>query len=304
MDNENFDVLKALDTGAVSTGEVLIPEVIEEGIRRLIETRSPLWDMIRKPRGEGYAYGWKEQNTLPPASFGAELAALPTANDATYSVATEPYKSMYTRGEVSGQLIAASRTFIDAVQESINNHMLGFIRTIEQKIITADAAVNPLEFNGLNKWITNTVYADTNGDGTGTDQELTLNMLDVLAAHAPASDPTVFIMSQAAWRKLGSLMQPQLRYSTTRVDGGFEVPTYLGIPILALRDTHGTALDDTIYAPNMELVFMPILQDFTFEPLAKVRDSYDYMIRFYLSFIVEGASRNHAKLTGVDFTIS
>jgi hypothetical protein len=48
----NFDIRKALDTSVSTTGAVLVPEVVSEGIRMFVETRSPLWNIIPKVQAE------------------------------------------------------------------------------------------------------------------------------------------------------------------------------------------------------------------------------------------------------------
>jgi len=299
-----IDIRKALDTGAVSTGAVLIPEIIDPGIRMMVETRSPLWNIIDKVPADGYAFAYKEQTGLPVASFGAELGALPAAQNATYVEKSVPIKSIYIRGELSGQIIEASRTLVNILDREIQNSALGMIRTLEQKLIAGDSVAQPNEFDGLNKWITTIVYGDTVGNGTGTDQELTLAMLDQLIDAPPGGPPTHLIMGKAMRRKLWSILQPQVRYlDTTTIPGGFTVPTYGGLPIIDLFD-NGSILATSILAPDMSLVFMPVLKDLTYEELAHTRDSLDYFLKMYLSLVVTGAARHHAKLTDVTSVIS
>ena len=300
----SLDIRKALDTGVVSTGAVLVPEIIDAGIRMFVETRSPLWNIIRKFEVDGYAYAYREQNGLPVASFGAELGAMIPAQNATYVERSVPIKSIYIRGELSGQIIEASRTLVNVLEREIENSAMGMVRTLEQKLVAGDATTNPNEFDGLNEWITTTVFNDTVGNGTGTDQELTLAALDVLIDAPPGGEPTHLIMSKAMRRKLWSLLQPQVRYmDTTTVEGGFTVPSYGGLPVIDLFD-NGTILATSILAPDMRLVYMPILKNLTYEELAHTRDSIDYFLKMYLTLVVEGAARHHAKMTDVLSTIS
>ena len=300
----NFDIRKALDTSNSTTGAVLVPEVISEGIRMFVETRSPLWNIIPKVQAEGAAYAYREQNGLPVASFGAELAALPAAQNATYLDRAVPIKSIYIRGEVSGQLIESSRTFIDVLEREINNSALGMIRTLEQKIVSGDSAVNPNEFDGLAKWITTTVDMDEDPTGTTTPGALSLVALEELIAAAPGGDPTHLIMGKPMRRKLWSLLQNQVRYiNNTGIDGSFGTPSYGNIPIIELFD-NATILADTILAVDMNMVRMPILKPMTYEELAHTRDSLDWILKMYLTLVVEGAARHGAKMINVDSAIA
>ena len=271
-----LDIRKALDTQAGSTGAVLVPEVIDAGIRMFVETRSPLWNIIRKFSVDSYAYAYREQNGLPVASFGAELGALPAAQNATYVERAVPIKSIYIRGELSGQIIEASRSFVNVLEREIENSAMGMVRTLEQKIVAGDTVGFPNEFDGLAKWITITVDGtDTGGATGGADGPLSLALLDQLIDAPAGGPPTHLIMSFAMRRKLWSILQPQVRYmDTVEVQGGFKVPSYGGLPIVELFD-NGTILADTVLAPDMRLVYMPILKDLTYEELAHTRDSID-----------------------------
>lgn len=306
MAEEILDIRKALDTGAGSTGAVLVPEVIDAGIRMFVETRSPLWNIIRKfPLDGGMAYGYREQNGLPVASFGAELGALPAAQNATYVDRSVPIKSIYIRGELSGQIIEASRTLINILQREIENSAMGMVRTLEQKLVSGDSVALPNEFDGMAKLITTTIDGtDTGGATGGADGPLSLALLDMLIDAPAGGEPTHLIMSKAMRRKLWSILQPQVRYmDTTTVEGGFTVPTYGGLPIIDLFD-NGTILADTVLAPDMNLIYMPILKPLTYEELAHTRDSIDYFLKIYLTLVVEGAARHHAKLIDVSPTIA
>jgi hypothetical protein len=53
----------------------------------------------------------------------------------------------------------------------------------------------------------------------------------------------------------------------------------------------------------MDLVSAPVLLPFTYEELAKTRDSVDYFIKTYMAIVVEGAARHHAKMINVSSTI-
>lgn len=303
----DFDLRKALDTtGVGNTGTILVPEVIEAGLNRFIETRSPIWNIIPKVRAKGMAYFYKELNGLPTASFGAEMQNLPAATAPTFADRNVPIKSIYTRGEISGQLIEATRTFIDVLAEDIELHMTGLVRELEVKTLSGNATSFPNEFNGLDVLITNVYHNDTVGDGSGTDQELTLAALDAMLDLPAGGTPTHLFMSKAMKRKLWSMLQPQVRFMSTQdIEGGFTVATYMGLPVFDLFD-NTSLLANKIIAPQINdgLVFYPVLKDMSFEPLAKDKDSYDYMIKMYLTLVVKGAARHHVKMEDVTSTIS
>src|SRR5690349_21821158 len=138
-----LNIEKALDTSVGTTGNVLVPEVVEEGIRMFVETSSPLWNTIRKVQGEGAGWAYREQNGLPSASWGTELGALPAAQSGTYAERFIPFKTIYIRGEISGQMIEASRTLLNILSREIDNSTRGMIRTLELAILAGDSSSNP-----------------------------------------------------------------------------------------------------------------------------------------------------------------
>lgn len=293
-----LDIRRALDTSSGTTGNVLVPLVISEGVRMYIETRSPLWNIINKQPFDGYAYVYREQTGLPVASFGAELGALPAAQNAAYVERSVAIKSVYIRGELSGQIIEASRSLLNVLQREITNSSLGLVRTLEQKIVAGDATANPNEFDGLDKWITNTVDFAASG-APGVPVSLTLSMVDQLIDTPQGGNPTHLIMSKPMGRRIWSLLQAQQRFNdVANINGGFQVPVYGGLPIIRLFD-NTTILQNEILAPNMDMVTIPVLKDVTYEELAHTRDSTDYFLKMYLTLVVEGGARYHAKAIDV-----
>lgn len=310
MDQFNFsnlDIQKALDTTNTTTGSVLVPEIVSPGIRLFVETRSPLYSMIRKLAWDTQVYAYVEQNGLPVASWGAEMAALPAASQSTYADRFVPLKSLYTRGEISGQLLQFSRTYVDILQREIENHALALARKLEAGIVAGDATANPNEFDGLDKLITNTVNAaGTGGAAVGVAGPLSMALFNQLSVQAIGSTPSAYIMDQNMQLKLWSIFQTNVRYMNEgqlTIQGGTSVPTWGGRPIITLTDVHAT-LVNKILAPDMSMIYMPVGLPITYEELAKTRDSRDYFMRTYLTLVVEGAARHHAKLINVSSAIA
>lgn len=298
MNEDVMDIRRALDTSNGTTGNVLVPLVISDGVRMYIETRSPLWNIISKFDFDGYAFVYREQTGLPVASFGAELGALPAAQNAAYVQRSIPMKSVYVRGELSGQIIEASRSLVNVLQREITNSSIGLVRTLEQKIVAGDSTANPNEFDGLDKWITNAVDFAASG-APGVPVSLTLAMIDQLIDTPQGGNPTHLIMSKGMGRRIWGLLQAQQRFNdVANINGGFQVPVYGGLPIVRLFD-NTTILQNEILAPNMDMVSMPILKNVTYEELAHTRDSTDYFLKMYLALIVEGGARYHAKAIDV-----
>lgn len=318
MPNSPLDIQKALttQTHAGGAGEFLTPELIQAGIREYFETRTPVWNQFRKEPISSNSVVYRAQSGVPVASFGAEMGPLPAAQTVAYTEEAIPTKSIYARGEISGQMLAASRSFGDILQREIRNHVVGIINTLETTLVTGDATARPAEFDGLNKWITNEV--DASGDGGTTETPLTLNHLELLLDAPRYAGANILFMNSATRRRLWSVLQPQIRFiGETEINGGFRVRAYNDLPIIEVKpnasavDDAGTAgvneaevanLDGIILAVNSDMVWIPVLQDLTYEELAHTVDSTDFIIKMYLTMIVEGGEFYHAKLTNFTTT--
>lgn len=304
MSDQTLNIQKALDTTETTTGNFLTQDMIVAGIREYFEKRTPLWNQFRKEKVDSNAIVFKEQDGVPVASFGAELAALPAAQHATYSESAVSMKSIYSRGEVSGQLIASSKGYsqgyADALDREIRNHTLGMVNTLENTLVVGDSAARPQEFDGLVKWITNTVDAGTI-NGRSAPADLILSDLEYLQDSTTTGYFDMYIMDAASRRRLWAVLLPQIRFvDKATIDGGFQVPTYNGLPIIEVKphtQAARDAMEGVILGVNKEKVWLPVLQDITYEELAHTRDSTDFIIKMYLAMVVEGGSAFHAKLT-------
>lgn len=291
--NEDLDLRKALITTS-GTGSNLIPEIVSEGLRKFVITASPLYAEVPKQPWENNTYVYRSITGLPTASFEADGATLPSATTGTYAKPTVAMKYIYTRGEVTGPMQQAAGNLLDALQLEVELHADGLVRTIEQKILTGDTGSDADEFDGLIEQI------DTNKhDASSTS--LSLSHLDT-ALDKPFGYPTHIILNRAMKRKLQSLLQAHQRYiDRTEVAGGFRVPTYNDLPIIAV-DNSITGLTTTVVLPDFRLVKFLIGQDIMFEPLAKTKDSDDFMLKMYCTLAVEGEALYHGKIINVTST--
>lgn len=294
---EDVDLRKALDTSG-NSGGVLIPEIVSQGLRRFVETRSPLYNETPKRDWPTNSYIFRSVTGLPTAAFGADGASLPSATQGTYAKPSVAMKYIYTTGSVTGPMIQAAASLLDAYQLEVELHAEALVRKLEQTIISGDSGSNAAEFDGLITQITGFVNNIGTGTGQATPTLLTLAHLDE-TLDKPAEYPSHIILNRAMGRRVWSLLQAQQRFvDRTEVAGGFRVPVYNDLPIIRV-DNAITGLDNTILFPDMRYVVMPVNQQLTFEELAKTKDSRDFMLKMYCTLAVEGASRFHAKLIGV-----
>jgi len=300
MDALNISkALGAAGTETAGIGSAMIRDHIVAGITEYFEKRTPLYNQFRKEKTTSTTIAFKDQLDLPVASFGAELGAMPAPQHATYGERAVMLKSLYSRGEVSGQLVAASEAYIPALEREIRNHTRAMINAVENTLVVGDSSARPNEFDGLVKWITNTVDA-SNG---GTAAPLRLSDLEVMRDSTTTGEYDLYIANAEVRRRLMSVILPQVRFQgeTKVIDGGFEVFAYQGVPFVEVKPhtpQAAAAMENIILGVNRDMVWIPVLQDLTYEELAHVRDSTDFIIKMYLGLVVEGGANYHAKLTG------
>ena len=99
---------------------------------------------------------------------------------------------------------------------------------------------------------------------------------------------TAAVTTRPVMRYINSLLQAQQQFvNTTEISAGFRVMTYDGLPLIV--DNH--------WGDNTKILFFDrgranllVHQDFTYEELAKTKDSVDYFIKGYFGFALEGAA--------------
>lgn len=296
---EDLDLRKALDTtGSGNTGNLLIPEIVSQGLRRFVETRSPLYNETPKRDWPTNSYIFRSVTALPTAAFGTDGGSLPSYTNATYAKPSVAMKYIYTTGSVTGPMIQAAASLVDAYQLEVELHAEALVRKIEQTIISGDTSTTAAEFDGLIKQIDTHINNVGTGTGQSTTTLLTLAHMDE-TLDKPAEYPTHIILNRAMGRRVWSLLQAQQRFvDRTEVAGGFRVPVYNDLPIIRV-DNAITGLDNIVLFPDMRYVVMPVNQNLQFEELAKTKDSRDFMLKMYCTLAVEGSARYHAKLVQV-----
>lgn len=285
------EIERALSTLVASTGNYLIPEVVDPVIRDYIWRATPLLTSgVTRMPWPTHTYYVRKRATLPTASWKLDDVALPAASNSTYTKVAKNVKFLYIRGEVTGPIQAASGGVVNALQEEIRVSARTVAEQLTKDIVVGDASPAE-EIDGM----LNQVPTGEPGDEGGTRTEttnLSLAMLD-RAIDDTLGEGNIILTSRKVRRAINALLQAQQRFvDSTEVSGGFRVPTYDGIPILT--DLHWED-DNDILIYRREDAKLLVNTDFTFSPLAKTKDSDDYFIKGYFGFALEGRP---VRLTG------
>jgi len=102
------DIERALSTSVGTTGAYLLPEVVDPVIRDYVTKATPVLSVVTRVNWPTQTYWIRKRTALPTAAFSTDGGSLPAASDSTYAKVSKTVKYLYTRGEVTGPLIAAA----------------------------------------------------------------------------------------------------------------------------------------------------------------------------------------------------
>lgn len=279
------DIERALNSLAASTGNYLIPEVVDPVIRDYVAKATPLLGVVTRLPWPTQTYWIRQRTALPTASWAADGGALPSATNSTYTRVSKSVSFIYTRGEVTGPLIAAAGGVVNALQEEIRTSSLAIAEQLTTDLMTGDGTSNKIT------GFIPQVPAGTPGDQGGTTDAgaaaLSLAMIDA-AIDNTLGECDVIITSRAVRRQINALLQAQQRFvDTIEVGAGFRVLSYDGVPILTDLHWEATSPKQILFARRSDMKLI-VNQDFTYSPLAKTKDSEDYFIKGYFGAALEG----------------
>lgn len=278
------DIERALSTSVASTGAYLLPEVVDPVIRDYVTKATPVLSVVTRVNWPTQTYWIRKRTALPTASFSTDGGSLPSASDSSYAKVAKTVKYLYTRGEVTGPLIAASGSVVNALQEEIRVHS----SVIGERLATAICVGDGTEDSGAGiVGIKNQINTSAPGDEGGTTTAsgaLTLAMIDK-ALDDTKGEADVIMTSRAVRRKINALLQGQQRFlDRVEVGAGFRVLSYDGVPIVT--DDHFE--QDEILVFRRADAKLIVNQDFTMEMLAKTKDAEEFYIKGYFGFALEG----------------
>jgi HK97 family phage major capsid protein len=290
-----MEIRKALDL-ASSAAAYFIPDVIDGSIRDFAAKVPTLYNVVNKRSWATNTYWIRKRLSLPGASWSIDGGPLPAATQSTYGRTFKTMKYLYTRGEVTGPMIQAAGSTFDALGMSVEEHQQTMVERLSTDIAIGNGAQN--DITGILHQITDDadLYTATGGQGAvvdGDGEDLTLNMLD--RAIDAASDigvgggrPNMIVTTRPVARMINSLLaQMQQFVNVTEIAAGFRVRTYDGIAITT--DNHWKDNSKILIFDSSKATLL-VHKDFTYEELAKTKDSVDFMIKWYGGFVLEGAA--------------
>lgn len=311
QENLSKVALKALDTtagGPGTAGYAMVPIFVDPRIVDVTRKYTPLVELVPRVTNQGMYADYNQLTAKGGATTAAEDAAL-SETDTTYDRKSTEIKFLYAVGRVTGPAIAAMPSWIlggltsaggatgafnDAVGTNAKQLEV-LVKTREMReleenlIINGDSGTTATEFDGIVSLMGTTNTVDK------VSSALALADIDTAVQNAfdDGGRPNLAICGSAVYTDLLGLLTAKIGYMqpVQEVFWGFStivLNTMVGqIPVVPSMYLDNTANLKAMYFLDMSVVEMRVLQDLTYEELAKTNDSQKFMLKIYEALIIK-----------------
>lgn len=289
---------KAMGTtigGAGTAGYAMIPIYVDPRIVDVTRKYTPLVELTPRTANMGMTSDFNKLTAKGGAAFGAEDGPQPDVVD-TYARVSTAIKFLYSVGRVTGPAQAAFPSYTlggftesaapTAKQLDIIVKTRALRELEENAIVNGDASALPLWFNGMITTQSTTNKVDKNTTALSLDDLYTA----VQYAFDDGGRPNLAVCSSSVYNDIQNLMFDQMRAAMpmTELAWGYSavsLMTMVGkIPLLPSMYMSNVSGSKAIYFEDMSEIGMKVLQDVTYEDLAKTNDSNKYMLKCYETY--------------------
>lgn len=309
--------IKAQNTqsgGAGTAGYAMIPVYVDPKIVDLTRKYTPLVELMPRVTNLGM-YADYNQITAKGGAFTAiEDSALSETNT-TYDRQSKQIKFLYAVGRVTGPSQSAQPSYVlmgmspaggatgpfndQAAPNAMQQEVIvkaRELRELEENLLingnstTSGVSGNPngSEFDGIISLMGSTNTVDKNTAALDLDDV----SLSIRYAFDDGGRPNLGVASSDAFTDLLDLISQKIGYlqASTEVEWGFtavKLNTIVGqIPVIPSMFLSNTSGSKAIYFLDLSVCEVRVLQDMTYEELAKTNDSRKFMMKIYETFII------------------
>ena len=314
-----FKALSSTAGGSGTAGYAMIPIAVDPRIVDTTRKETPLVEIIPRVTNQGLTADYNKITAKGGGYTAAEDAALPETND-TYDRASVAIKYLYAVGRITGQVNAAMPSYIlEGFQPSgaglggdpfsstgiPNAKQLEVVmkarelRELEENLIlNGDATTTATQFSGIVKQQGTINQLDLDSAAlTWDDIETTIRY-----AYDDGGRPKIAVCSSAVLQDLRKIIIDTFRYNPSDVTGAnlpfgvnasLVLQTMVGsIPVIPSRFLSNTSGAKQIFFLDTDWIEMRVLQDMTYEDLAKTNDSQKFMLKIYEALVMKNAAFN------------
>lgn len=310
MEKSGMDLQKSasiLNAAAGTSDKALIPLYVDPSIIDLTRRLTPLIELIPRVTNYGRTAEFNQLTQRGVGGFNVEDCAI-TEKDDSYTRKSTAIKFAYQGGRVTGPYMAASRAYlstnyIDALNLEVMNKtktlryieeytMLNGNATTSSTGYTGVAAPNGAEYDGiLNTTDINTQNAaSTTIEISGSTRGIRDAIRTARTANASATlgqgNPDMIVTDFKTLDDVKALLQDYQRVvPQDKIAWGYQTVIFEGLPIIPSRFSPTGANSKTMAVMDSSTWQMRMLQDLTYEELAKTNDSYKFMVKVYEALI-------------------
>lgn len=308
--------------GAGTAGVAMFPVYVSPIITDRSRKLTPFVEMTSRVANQGITHDFNYTSSKTAAEFKAEGAAL-SEQDTTRDRSSVAMKYMYSVGRVTGQAIAGMPAYMvsgygtttgsglggnannpfgtatapNAMQLEILDRTRALKELEEDSFWNGDTDDDANEFNGI---------IDQQADTNDTDKNTTdIDWDDIETATRDAFDdsgfPNVAGCSSAVAQDIRQIVIDHFRYNPRDmatdlpfgVRAALTLETGVGsIPVVPSQYISNTSGSKAIYFLDMTEIYFAVLQDATYEKLAKTDDTEKFMIKQYEALIMRAPQFN------------
>jgi len=278
---------KAVNVGAASgaAGYAMTPLAYDQKVTDITRRMTPVKGLIPTVTNFGTTANYYRITARGGGTWGTEQAAL-TESDDTTELASSTIKYVRVTGKVTGVADSGSRHFIDSMRQEVLNKTQTMNEEIESSLINGDTATYPLEPNGLIKLCTS-----NNTNMSGTAVALTDVKTAVADAFSNKGKPNLIITDAYTALNLENQMMDYVRYVNPFQNfawglDALTLSTVVGkIPIVVSQFMPTATTARRILVVDTNMLEQRVLQDVTFEKLAKTEDGEKFFLKSYRTLI-------------------
>ena len=292
--------------GAGTAGYAMIPVHVDPQVVDTTRKYTPFVELCPRVTNIGTYADYNKITAKGSAQWLPEDSALSDQND-TYDRASTAIKYAYSVGRVTGPALSATPAYTlqgfqpqgamqspftpvsapNAKQLEIVVKTRALREAEENEMINGSTSSNPDGFDGIVTLQSTTNKVDKNSTA------LDLDDIDTAIEYAfvDGGRPNLALCSPNAYTQMQQLMKDHLRIGAgmTKLPWGMEtleLVTQVGrIPVIPSMYLSNNANNKSVYFLDMSVIEMRVLQDVTYEELAKTNDSQKFMLKVYEALI-------------------
>jgi hypothetical protein len=291
MDFTQEGIEKAANVGATSggAGYVPMPLAYDQGVIDITRRFTPVTALIPKVTNRGLTANYHRLTARGDASWGPEDPTLEETDD-TKELASETIRYLRITGRVTGVAEVGGAHFESTMRSEMINKTQTLNETLEQALINGDNSSNPYQPDGLAVQLTAANGANVDDLSGATP---TLENLDDMVndCFMDKGAPNLFITDPYTASTLKNQITANIRYQDPYMSVAWglkalSINTVVGeIPLIVSQFMPTTAAARKIFCVNTSFMEQRVLQDITFQRLAKTTDAEKFMLKTYRTLV-------------------